>query len=179
MFYQVEQGSVALELPNGERAVAAGETLSLPMHDGYVMRNIGQEEADAIQLWLLKATETKTRVETTWFSDPTRGKSDILIYAGATMPEGPGEVTLDRLTIPAGAALPTFTATGLDWTGISSGRLTMALEGEKLPFRWDSGEERTFGAGQSLPLPAPGTRVTLRNASDDPLVLYRLVIVPG
>ena len=54
----------------------------------------------------------------------------------------------------------------------------MTLEGETLPFRWKSGAERTFRSGQYLPALRPGTRMTLRNAEDDPLVLYRLTLMP-
>jgi hypothetical protein len=54
----------------------------------------------------------------------------------------------------------------------------MTLEGEQLPFRWKSGAERTFRRGQYLPALQPGTRMALRNAEDDPLVLYRLTIAP-
>jgi hypothetical protein len=54
----------------------------------------------------------------------------------------------------------------------------MTLEGERLPFRWKSGAERTFRYGQYLPALQPGTRMTLRNAADDPLVLYRLTLTP-
>jgi hypothetical protein len=64
------------------------------------------------------------------------------------------------------------------WTEVGAGALGLTLEGEHLPFRWKSGTERTFRPGQSLPTLQPGTQMTLRNAGDDPLVLYRLTITP-
>jgi hypothetical protein len=53
------------------------------------------------------------------------------------------------------------------------------LEGERLPFRWKSGTERSFGVAQIPPVFPAGTLVTLRNADDDPLVLYRLTLTPS
>jgi hypothetical protein len=67
----------------------------------------------------------------------------------------------------------------LNWLGIHAGRLGVKLDGERLPFRWKSGAERTFSATQFVPAIQPGTVVTLRNAGDDPLILYRLTLMPG
>ena len=86
---------------------------------------------------------------------------------------------MKRLTLAPGAALPTYTESGLDWLGIRAGRLTVRLEGEQLPFRWKSGAERAFGRAQILPVFPAGSQVTLRNAGDDPLIFYRLTITPG
>lgn len=66
----------------------------------------------------------------------------------------------------------------MTWVGTGEGRIGVTLEGERLPFRWDPGEEREFAAGQFLPFIAPGTEMTLRNAGDGPLVLYRLTLAP-
>lgn len=60
----------------------------------------------------------------------------------------------------------------------------MLLEGQ-MPFLWEPGQERTFYRGQAWPqrpdplinpLMSGGTQMTLRNAGDDPLVLYRLTL---
>jgi hypothetical protein len=56
--------------------------------------------------------------------------------------------------------------------------LGLTLAGEHLPLRWKSGAERTFRPGQYLPALQDGTRMTFRNAGDEDLVLYRLMIVP-
>ena len=66
----------------------------------------------------------------------------------------------------------------MTWTEVREGVLGLTLEGERLPFRWVSGEERTFRLRQALPITQPGTTMTLRNASDELLVLYRLTLVP-
>jgi hypothetical protein len=39
-------------------------------------------------------------------------------------------------------------------------------------------EEETWARFEQVVLPAPGTRMTLRNAGEDPLILYRLTLVP-
>ena len=92
---------------------------------------------------------------------------------------GSGRVTLERLILPPGTAMAPFAKTQFDWIGVASGRVGVTLEGERLPFRWDPGEERAFGLFQTLPVIQPGTEMTLRNAGDEPLVLYRLTITPG
>jgi hypothetical protein len=101
--------------------------------------------------------------------------TDLTAAAGG----GVTGITLERLTLPPGTALDPYVKTDLDWVGIAAGRLGVTLEGERLPFRWDPGEERSFGLSQSLPAIQAGTEVTLRNASDVPLILYRLTIEPG
>jgi hypothetical protein len=103
------------------------------------------------------------------FSDP-EGYADIFVISAATdLTTGSGRVTLERLTLPPGTAMAPFTKTQFDWIGVAAGRVGVTLEGERLPFRWDPGEERTFGLFQTLPSIQP----------DEPLVLYRLAIAPS
>ena len=105
--------------------------------------------------------------------------SEIVITDATTFAGGTGHMTLERLTLPPGAVLAPYAQPAFRWVGLVTGRLGVTLEGERLPFRWDSGEERTYGVSQSLPVIAPGTEVTLRNAEDVPMVLYRLTIEPS
>lgn len=87
-------------------------------------------------------------------------------------------MVLEPLTLPPGAVLPSTPASELEWLRVAGGVLDLSLEGEQLPFRWKSGAERTFRVGQRLPAIADGTRMTLRNADDVPLLLWRLTIMP-
>jgi hypothetical protein len=113
------------------------------------------------------------------FSDP-QGYADIfVIQAATTLPPGMGRVTLERLTLPPGTALAPYAKTPFDWIGVAAGRVGVTLEGEHLPFRWDPGEERAFGLYQTLPAIQPGTEMTLRNAGETPLILYRLTLTPS
>ena len=80
--------------------------------------------------------------------------------------------------MPPGSALPPEMARPFEWAAVGSGMLGLELEGEELPPGWQFGEERSFHHGQSLPSVPPETRMTFRNAGDDPLVLYRLTITP-
>jgi hypothetical protein len=85
---------------------------------------------------------------------------------------------LDQLTLSAGSALPPLQAKPWVLTEVGSGTLGLTLEGEELPFRWQSGAERKFQRGQALPALRPDTQTTFRNVGDDPLVLYRLSLMP-
>jgi hypothetical protein len=115
-----------------------------------------------------------------WGTDPIAHRVDYLISTSVdALPGGSARVVLERLTLPPGSALPPQEVAPLVWTEIGEGAVGMTLEGERLPFRWKSGAERTFRHGQYLPVLQPGTRVTLRNADDTPLVLYRLTITPS
>ena len=115
-----------------------------------------------------------------WTVDPIAHTVDFLISSSAdALPGGSARLVLERLMLPPGSALPAQEASPLVWNEIGEGAVGLTLEGEQLPFRWKSGAERTFRGGQYLPVVQPGTRMTLRNAIDTPLVLYRLTITPS
>ena len=116
----------------------------------------------------------------TWAYDPVMYTVDYLITASPDgLPGGPSHCILDRLTLPPGSTLPPQEAGPLTWTEVREGVLGLTLKGERLPFRWTSGDERTFRLRQALPITQPGTQMTLRNAGDDPLILYRLTLAPS
>jgi hypothetical protein len=178
VLHAVEAGTVTVVLSGAEREIHAGEQWGGPVDGISGIRNTGPEEARLVELDILDAVATSTSPgnDNSPFTDPLGFSARVPVEAGATLPAGPLWTTLERLTLPPGATLPAYTATGLDWLGIDAGRVGVALEGERLPFRWDSGEERTYSAGEPLPAIAAGARVTLRNAGDDPLVLYRVAL---
>lgn len=113
--------------------------------------------------------------------DRQRIVRQIALDSGAheALPPGRSRLIFDRLLLQPGATLMIEPATGLDWIEVTSGSLGLTLSGPSLPENWRSGHERDIAAGESLPALAPGTRVTLRNVGDDPLVLLRLQVIPA
>ena len=111
--------------------------------------------------------------------DPLVHAMDFVIGAGAEdLPGGPGRLVLEQLSLLPGTTLPPQEASPLVWTEVGSGVMGLSLEGERLPFRWQPGSERTFRYGDYLPYLVAGTRLTMRNAGETPLVLYRLTLTP-
>jgi mannose-6-phosphate isomerase-like protein (cupin superfamily) len=95
------------------------------------------------------------------------------------LPGGSGRLVFEQLTLPPGSALPPLEARSLDWFEVGEGTLGVTLEGDDLPVGWPVGEERMFRVGTTTTVPIPpGTRMTLRNAGEDPLILYRLTLTP-
>jgi hypothetical protein len=95
------------------------------------------------------------------------------------LPGGSGRLVAERLTLPTGSALPPYEATPFDWIELAAGTLGLTLEGDNLPEGWTGGEEQAVPAGSLWKTRiAAGTRVTLRNAGDEPLVLYRMTLTP-
>jgi hypothetical protein len=94
--------------------------------------------------------------------------------AHEALPPGQSHIVFDRLTIPPGTLMTAEAATGQDWFDIVTGQLGLTLIGDVLPQGWESGRERELTADDTVPILVPGTRVTMRNVGDDPLVLLRL-----
>jgi hypothetical protein len=145
---------------------------------------VGAEEARIFELYVVPSFTAAGRglgeadVDSpAWAYDPVVYTVEYLITASPDgLPGGPGHLILDRLILPPGSVLPPQEARPLTWTEVREGVLGLTLEGERLPFRWTSGEERTFRLRQALPATQPGTQMTLRNAGDDSLILYRLTL---
>jgi hypothetical protein len=170
----VESGAVTAAVGGAERRLAAGESLLLAGDDGAAFRAAGPAEAVAVFAYLVPP-----RLE--WFEnyDQLLYASDTVVATSGDLPGGPGRLALERLTLPPGTALPPLEAHALSWVGIATGTLGLALDGDRLPLRWESGVERALRHGQPLPGVAPGTTMTLRNAGEDALVLYRLTVTPA
>jgi len=180
--YFVEQGTVRISHSGVEQIVHAGERWSAPVDGDWGVSNVGDDLARVYEVDVNDAINTSTAFidasTTSKFSDP-EGFADIfVIQAASTLPPGMGGVTLERMLLPPGAAVAPYAKQEFQWIGVAAGRVGATLEGDHLPFRWDSGEERTFGLFQTVPAIQPGTEMTLRNAHRVPLVLYRLTIVP-
>jgi len=184
VLYRVEQGTVKISHSGIEQIVHAGDQWGAPVDGEAAFENVGTDVARIVEADVLDSTATSSLEAhfASKFSDPQGASESLVIHAGTDLAAAAGGVTrviLERLTLPPGTALEPYAKTNLDWVGIAVGRLGVTLDGERLPFRWDPGEERTFGLFQSLPTFAAGTEVTLRNADDVPLVLYRLTLTPS
>lgn len=178
--FMLAQGTLTITVGDAQRTLGAGDSWNVRSETGFVVENTGSDEAHLVIVEIIDTLASSMPATVKGpFIDEMSGTWETWIQAAATLPGGPGQVTLQRLTLAPGAALPTYTESGLDWLGIRTGRLTVRLEGERLPFRWKSGAERAFGRAQILPVFPAGSQVTLRNAGDDPLILYRLTITPS
>jgi hypothetical protein len=94
------------------------------------------------------------------------------------LPPGASRIVLERLTLEPGASLATEPRAGQDLIDVVSGVLGLTLVGDGLPQGWRSGREREVDSAEPLPALVPGTRVTLRNVGEEPLVLLRLRVLP-
>jgi hypothetical protein len=184
--FAVASGEVSATVDGVERRLAAGQHLSLPGDTGASFRAAGAQDAVAFQVYLVPTYSTagrglgETGGTESWSYDQIAYTTDYLIAASPdALPGGPARLILDQIIVPPGSALPPEDAAPLTWTEVATGVLGLTLEGERLPFRWTSGDERTFRPGQKLPITHPGTTLTMRNAGDAPLVLYRLTVIPG
>jgi hypothetical protein len=176
-------GSVMMLVPESGQITAVQAGTPHPLADGKALTLSDEAltlQASGPDAATLLAISISAELPTDyWTIDSLTQTNATLISSSAEhFPGGPSRLLLERLTVPPGGALPAGQASSFVWTEVGAGALGLTLEGEHLPFRWKSGTERTFRPGQSLPTLQPGTQMTLRNAGDDPLVLYRLTLIP-
>jgi hypothetical protein len=175
---RVESGEITTTDGDTERRLGPGEQHRFSGNAAISLQPVGSEEAVVFVVYLIPGFEDAGG-HGEWEYDPEIYTADWLISTSAdALPGGAGRITLERLTIPVGGALPAEEAQPFVWTDVGAGVLGLTLAGEHLPLRWKSGAERTFRPGQYLPALQDGTRMTFRNAGDEDLVLYRLMIVP-
>jgi hypothetical protein len=174
VFVLVESGELTATVAGTERLLAAGETFSpAEPEQEVVLRATGLEDAVAFLVYLHSGSEPRVPFN---FAVHT---SEVLVSGSTHGLRGcPCHLVLERLNLPPGRGLPPWEAYRYDWVKVGSGHIGLTLEGERLPARWESGQERTFRQAPSLPIVPTGTRMTLRNAGDDPVVLYRLTLTP-
>ena len=169
----VETGTLIGTFGGTERTLAAGDQLLVPAGQAVTLRNSGEDEAAVILVTFPSITFVTPR----W--DPLAViAEDPIPNFTATLPDGTARVVVERVTVPPGSTLPPETAAELSRIGLTAGRFGVTVEGEKLPTLWESGRERVLVAGSWLPHFAPGTRMMLRNADEEPAVLYRVTITP-
>lgn len=167
----VESGEVTATAAGAQTRLVAGETF-IPPTRGATVRVTGATEASLFGVMVVGTDAVAV------FGIDENQSNEILVASSIdALPGGSGQILLERLSLPPGSTL-VQEASPLVWTGIGEGALGLTLTGEHVPFHWESGQERTFRHGQYLPPIQPGTQMTLRNAEDAPLVLYRLRLTP-
>ncbi|MBA2597712.1 MAG: hypothetical protein H0V00_13900 [Chloroflexia bacterium] len=182
IFIVVESGNIVITEAGTEHRLAAGEVYAATDPDQEVaVAADGPEHATAFVVPVLSDSalpisyDPKAHVEEFFWS------FELDAVAG-----GAGRLVLERLTLAPSSALPWEEANPLVWTGVRAGTLGLTLEGDQLAVGWTAGQEQHIQGPGPLPsagarplpsLPA-GTRILLRNAGDEPLVLYRLTLTP-
>ena len=188
VFLWVESGELTATVAGVEHQLAVGDLFSPDAPQQEIeLRDTGDRKAAAFLVYLQSGPDLP------FPRDPAVHNLEVLINgetdAGLACP---CRLHLERLTLPPGTALPPQEASPLTWFALGKGVLGLTLEGENLPYLFESGKERRIHVGQDQPiemddraalaiatLVLPGTPMTLRNAGDDPLVLYRLTLTPS
>jgi hypothetical protein len=174
-FFVVEAGEVTATEAGVEHRIAAGDVYVAADPEKEVAIHVrGPETVSLLRGYVSNAQREATRDlgahEDTW----------LIEGSSTALPGGSGRLVLEQLTLPPGSALPPLETRALDWFEVGEGTLGVMLEGNDLPVGWPSGEERMFRVGTTTTAPIPpGTRMTLRNAGEGPLILYRLTLTPS
>ena len=164
-------GSFVATLDGEEHGLQPGESLVVPAGQELVVRSTDQGGATLLHVGVM-ATYPPVQFDTAFIT------YRFAITTSGRMPAGATRFVLERMTLAPGSSLPPFTLAENQWVGIGEGTVGVTLAGDRLPLYWESGEEREF-APDYFPAVASGTQVTLRNAGDEQLILYRLTITPG
>ena len=168
-----DTGPVVATVDGTAQALAPGQSLVVPAGQALALHNPGLTESAAYR-----------GVAAVGFSleEYDRGlvTQEVALDTEAheSLPPGTSHLLFDRFTIPAGTTMRAEAATGQDWFAIVTGQLGLTLIGDALPEGWQSGQERELTPEDPIPVLVPGTRITLHNLGDDPLVLLRLRISP-
>jgi hypothetical protein len=180
----VDVGQLTVTVEGTDHQLAGRAALEVT-NEEFALHNPGSTEAIAYVVYAIPqfSAEVGHGADQIWLSgDPLVHTHDVVISTVAeTFPAGSGHLVLQRVTLPPGSALPPEAANPWVWTRAEAGVLGLTLEGGHLPLGWDSGTEREFPPffQNLLPAVAPGTLMVMRNAGDDPLVLYRLTLAPS
>jgi hypothetical protein len=162
-------GGIVATIDGETRTLAPGEGVTIPAGQTLALHNPGLGETSAYR-GVAAASFSLEDYDRAVISK----ESALDTEAHEALPPGQSHIVFDRLTIPPGTLMTAEAATGQDWFDIVTGQLGLTLIGDVLPQGWESGRERELTADDSLPILVPGTRVTMRNVGDDPLVLLRL-----
>jgi hypothetical protein len=162
----------AVTMDGDEHALAPGAGLVIPPDQEVVVRSTRETEALLLHGGILAGYP------------PLQFDSRFITYrtpiaSSGQLPTGGVRVVVERLMLAPGAALPRFTLAQNQWIGLGHGTVGVSLDGERLPLYWGPGDEREVAFPNLFPAIAAGTEVTLRNAGQDQLVLYRLSVMPS
>jgi hypothetical protein len=171
----VAEGSgLVLTVDGTASQLAAGHGVSVAAGHTLTLHNSSSEQTAALR----GAAASGFALED-YPRDAIKKQSALDTAAHEALPPGRSRVVFERLTLGTGTSLLLEPASGQDWLTVSSGTLGLTLLGDGLPRPWQSGHEREIAAGEPLPALVPGTRVTLRNLGEEPLVLLRLRLLPA
>jgi len=174
-FFVVESGALTAIEAGTERQLSAGDVYIPAAPDQDVaFRVSGPDEAT-----LLRGLVAESLIPAADGADPVGHRYEFLLESSHfALPGGSGRLVVERLTLPPESALPPQEAGPFVWMEVAEGTLGLTLEGEDLPPGWTTGEEQAARFSIGLPPIPPGTRMSMRNAGDDPLVLYRMTLRP-
>jgi hypothetical protein len=168
-----ERGALIATAAGAKRNLAVGHGMAIDPGQELVLGNAGQGDAAALR-----------GVAASGFSLEEYDRRVIAMQvaldteAHEALPPGTSRVIFERLTLEPEATLVTRPEAGQDLLAVESGRLGLTLVGDGLPGGWRSGRERELGPKELVPALVPGTKVSLRNVGDDPLILLRLRVLP-
>jgi hypothetical protein len=173
-FLAVESGEVTATEAGVEHPLAHGDVyVSADPGQELVVSVAGSEPASVFQGALSTAPQAAS------WDDQAHAFTMLMKAHSPSLPGGSGRLVIERLTVPPGSALPPFETRPLVWTDVGAGLAGATLEGGDLPAAWKAGKERLSGPGTLTLVAVPdGTRILLRNAGTDPLVLYRMTLIP-
>jgi quercetin dioxygenase-like cupin family protein len=169
----VEAGRLDVTLQGTARTLTPGQPVVVPQGAALTLRN--PDPTDTVAAMVSVAPSPVNHL-----IDPKVVDREGVIVATPRdiYPGGPVHVSLERQTLPVGAALPQEEPGYFGWFGIVSGTLGLTLQGRGLPNGWQAAHEQQLSADRPMPPVTPGTRMTLRNAGEVPLDLYRLEFLP-
>ena len=182
--FTVDAGEVTVNAAGAEHRLGSGDVLDLTDQE-FSFGASGSAEAVAYVVYVSSkfSAEFGHGATRTWLSgDPLVHATDVVLSSSADdFAGGPVRLVLERMTVPPGTALPPQEARPLVWTEVGQGTLGLTLEGERVPYGWTSGVEQKVRFGEyAVPQElTPGITVQTRNAGDDPLILYRLTLIPS
>jgi hypothetical protein len=168
-----ETSGFVATISHDEQRLMPGVGVIVPPGARLVLRNVGDADGSA-----LRGVAAAGFALEEYDRAAIRREAALETEAHEALPPGTSRVVLERMTLISGTALLLEPATGQDWLAVSSGKLGLTLTGGGLPLNWQSGHEREVAAGEPLPPLVPGTRATLRNIGEEPLVLLRLRVLP-
>jgi hypothetical protein len=180
----VERGQIIVTVSGTEHHLVDGEALEVTNAE-FAVHASGPAAAS---VYLVSAgpefsADVGHGADQIWVSgDPLVHTHEVVLSSTAeAFSPGSAHLVLERVRVPPGSAFPEETASPWVWTRIGAGTLGLSLHGESLPEGWDAGVEHEFPPHfqNLLPVIAPGTTMVMRNAGDNPLVLYRLTLEPS
>jgi hypothetical protein len=142
------------------------------------IRNDGSGPASVIGVAVVSNESTATPAPSLPMGLETEELARAVPADWRRLPSGPVTLTLRRLTLPAGAALGPYEASGLETFLVEQGEVGLVF---MAPDANEPGRPLVYGAGRSAPFVSlnPGTRRLVTNEGDGPATILALAVVPA